>query len=475
MEPLFPQAKHLRQELAHDRHRPQFHFLPPGNWMNDPNGLIRWRDQYHLFYQHNPNAPVWGNIHWGHAVSDDLIHWSDLPIALSPSEDGPDKDGCWSGCAVDNNGVPTLLYTGVFPEVQCIATSTDGLLTWKKHPANPIIASPPEHIDVVGFRDPYVWQRNGFWYMALGTGIKDVGGAVLLYKSADLCRWDYMNPILIGDKRSTGEMWECPCLVPFGNKYALIVSIFPHVGTHYFIGTYEDKYFTPELQGTLDLGPYFFAPQTLRDHEGRCVMFGWVSEGRSDNAQHIAGWAGILSVPKLLTLGSDGYLGVDPLPELQVLRGRFHSATDTILTQTPNNVLTGVQGDCLEIVAEFELGDAEEIGIKVRCSPRGEEQTLVAYNRKAHCLKIDRSLSSLSADVDRDVQSGTFILADRDTLKLHVFLDRSVIEVFANGLVCLTSRIYPSRGDSLGLDVFSHGGRARLKAINVWEMQSIWK
>src|SRR5215813_2310009 len=100
----------LRKQLETDPHRPGFHYLPPKNWMNDPNGLIQWEGKFHLFYQHNPNGPVWGNIHWGHAVSPDLVHWSDLPIALAPTPGGPDEVGCFSGCAV-NNGVPTLIYT----------------------------------------------------------------------------------------------------------------------------------------------------------------------------------------------------------------------------------------------------------------------------------------------------------------------------------------------------------------------------
>src|SRR5512143_2626508 len=129
-----------------DRHRPRFHFLPERNWMNDPNGLIQWKGQYHLFYQYNPNGPFHGTIHWGHAVSGDLVHWAHLPVALAPTPDGPDKDGCWSGCAVDNGGVPTLIYTGVHPQTQCLAWSDDDLLTWKKHAGNPVLPAPPPQL-----------------------------------------------------------------------------------------------------------------------------------------------------------------------------------------------------------------------------------------------------------------------------------------------------------------------------------------
>ena len=126
-----------RRRYACDPHRPQYHFTAPANWLNDPNGLIQWQGQYHLFYQHNPHAPVHGSIHWGHAVSDDLVHWRDLPIALAPTPGGPDAHGCWSGCAVDDNGLPTLVYTGVAPQAVSIATSADGLLTWDKWADSP--------------------------------------------------------------------------------------------------------------------------------------------------------------------------------------------------------------------------------------------------------------------------------------------------------------------------------------------------
>ncbi|MBV9356146.1 MAG: glycoside hydrolase family 32 protein, partial [Chloroflexi bacterium] len=168
-----------------DPHRPTYHLLPPANWLNDPNGLIQWRGQYHVFYQHNPFAPVWGTIHWGHAVSRDLAHWRDLPIALAPTPGGVDADGVFSGCALDHGGVPTVLYTGVTRgpdgsrvELPCLAAADDDeLRSWHKHPANPVIPAPPAGLDVLGFRDHSVWREDGQWYQVIGAGIRDVGGA----------------------------------------------------------------------------------------------------------------------------------------------------------------------------------------------------------------------------------------------------------------------------------------------------------
>lgn len=463
-----------RQRLAHDPHRPRYHFSPPNNWMNDPNGLIHWRGRYHLFYQHNPTAPHWGNIHWGHAASDDLIHWIDLPIALAPTAGGSDKDGCWSGVVIDHQGTPTLLYTGVFPEAQCLATGSDDLITWEKYPANPVIAAPPNHLDVVGFRDPCVWQDNGYWYMTIGTGVRNMGGAVLLYRSRDLLAWEYVSVLLAGDKASTGEMWECPAFFPLGNKYVLMISLLGRAGTVYFVGSFDGARFVPEIQAALDYGLYFFAPQTLLDAAGRRLMIGWIGEGRSDATQHTAGWSGLQSIPRQLTLRSDGRLGITPVPELKTLRGRHSYTSNIVLDSAADHDLPDARGTCLELIAEFEPGAAEVFGLKLLCSPDGEEQTLIAYTPQSSQLVIDGSHSSIDAETQRDIQRGVLRLAPHETLKLHIFLDQSVIEVFANEYVCLTSRVYPSRPDSVQVRLFAHGGRVTLLSLDVWEMNSIW-
>jgi hypothetical protein len=271
--------------MSTDPHRPSYHFLPPRNWMNDPNGLIYWGGEYHLFYQHNPNGPFWGTMHWGHAVSPDLVRWRHLPIALAPTPGGPDKDGCFSGSAVDNDGVPALVYTGVSPEVQCVATSDDGMITWQKHPGNPVIAAPPEGLDVTGFRDPFVWRENEEWRMVVGSGLRGVGGAALLYRSPDLIRWEYLQPLCTGDIRETGEMWECPNFFPLGDRHVLIVSPVPLRKALYFVGRYDGARFTPERHGVLDAGGHYYASLSLVDAAGRRVIFGWLWEGRSDAAQ----------------------------------------------------------------------------------------------------------------------------------------------------------------------------------------------
>lgn len=453
-------------------HRPRYHFLPLANWMNDPNGLIQWKGRYHLFYQHNPNGAHSAQKHWGHAVGDDLVHWTHLPIALAPMPGGPDRDGCYTGCAVDNDGTPTFVYTGVWPEAQCIATSSDDLITWRRHAGNPVIGSPPEGMDVTGFRDPYVWREGDLWYAVIGSGIRGVGGTALLYRSSDLIHWEYVQPICVGDEAKTGRMWECPNLFPLGEKHVLIVSSVPLRRALYFVGEYADCKFSTEVEGLVDLGGCFYAPQVLIDDRGRRIMWGWLRESRSEEAQQAAGWAGVMSLPRILSISAEGRLTSQPAPELSVLRGA-HCRFSRTEVEPGSHFVPDVRGDCLEILATFMPGDAEAVGLKVRCSPHEEEHTLIVHERGADRLILERSRSSASPDVRRDPEEGPLRLG-KDPLTLRVFLDKSVVEVFANHQTCLTSRVYPTREDSVGLALYARGGRGELVSLDIWEMKSIW-
>ncbi len=482
-----PEERGPRAVLAADRHRPRYHFLPPANWMNDPNGVIQWKGQYHLFYQYNPRGVDKGVKHWGHAVSPDLVHWTHLPIALTPTPDSPDQDGCWSGCMVVNDGVPTAVYTGVRGRAQlpCLATSDDDLLSFRKYPGNPIISAPPPGLDVVGFRDHSIWREGSTWYMVIGSGIRGVGGAALLFRSADLLDWEYLHPLYRGDKDRTepfytGIMWECPDFFALDGKHVLIVSVWD--ATHqyrlhhaaYFVGRYEDHRFVPETEGILDVGGHFYAPQSMFDDRGRRLMWGWLWEGRDDEAVKEAGWAGMMSLPRVVSLLPDGTLATEPVPELQCLRGEHRRITDVEVVSESAGLLEGVAGDCLEIAAELLPGDAEACGLKVRCSPDGAEATTIVYDRRAATLTLDCERSSLDVEIDRPTHAAALPLAPGELLRLRIFLDRSVVEVFANGRVSLTDRVYPSRPDSLGVEPFARGGRATLTSLDAWQMRPIW-
>lgn len=453
-------------------HRPRYHFLPPCYWMNDPNGLIHWQGQYHLFYQHNPFGASWGRMHWGHAVSADLVYWQHLPIALAPTPGGPDQDGCWSGCAVDWAGVPALVYTGVRPEVQCLAMAEDkDLLIWHKHPRNPIIAGAPAGLEVTGFRDPYVWREGEEWRLVLGSGIPGRGGAVLLYRSPNLLDWEYLGPLYQGEASHTGYNWECPNFLTLGGQHILIISPQPLGKAIYLTGEYAGNRFTPRLEGDVDIGGSLYAPQVMRDARGRRLLFGWLREGRTPEAQVEAGWAGVMSLPRVLSLRSDGQLSAQPAPELQALRRRhWRFAPRAFAGPMP---LDGLPGDGVEFQMTIALGAAERIELAVRRSPQGEEETRLIYDRTACTLLCDRSRASLSPHQDRTPYGGRHALVG-DRLTWRLFLDASVIELYADGISCLTTRVYPERPDSLGLTLTALGGEARLEALEVWEMTPIW-
>lgn len=499
------------RSAALDRHRPRYHFLPPSGWMNDPNGLIQWEGRYHLFYQYSPE---FGDVpasrraatlkHWGHAVSDDLVHWEHWPVALTPTPGGPDKDGCYSGCAVDNDSVPTLVYTGVFPQCACIATSTDGLVTWMKHPANPVVAAPPDGLAVPGFRDHAVWRDDApgphdpmeiggadrasseadGWHQVIGSGIRGVGGTALHYTSPDLIRWRYRGQLLTGDAELTGAMWECPDFFPLGDRHVLMVSAHPGAtAVVYWVGPYAAGAYDGVYRGRVDLGTCFYAPQSMLDEQGRRLMWGWLREGRPSAAQQSAGWSGTLSLPRVLDLDTAGRLRSVPAPELTALRGRRHAVGALDLNGNRSHLLPGVNGASLEVIAEFAPSATGKVGLGVYCSPDGAEQTQITYNFVNDRLELDCQQSSLDLATDRGVSGGPLFRDADAPLRLHVFLDGSVIEVFANGRAAAT-RVYPTRSDSVGVTVFGSEPRGselyddpadlRLTALAAWEMGAIW-
>ncbi len=479
-------------DLSPDPHRPTYHFLPPANWMNDPNGLMQWGGRYHMFYQYHPYSAHWGSMHWGHAVSADLVHWTHLPIAMAPTPDGADKDGCWSGCAVNDDGVPTFLYTGVRPQVQCLARAVDpddpDLIEWRKYEGNPVIAAPPPGLGLTDdFRDPCVWRegdgrQDAAWYMVVGSSVHNVGGIILLYRSCDLIHWDYVRPILVGDKTQidplpTGTMWECPGFFRLQDRHVLLVSAMGMQGgsrySVYWSGHYENFTFKPDVLRLLDYGrEQFYAPQTFVDQAGRRLMFGWLAENRAGDALGAAGWAGIMSLPRVLTLRSDGTLGMSPAPEVWSLRGQGRRWEALQVTPERANWLDGLQGDTLEIQVEFAPRAVGEFGLAVRCSPDGRERTTISYHAETQQLAVDLARSSLSTEVGLGKYSGELYLAPDEGLRLDVFLDRSVIEVYANERACISSRIYPTLPQSQGIDLWATE-EIRVRSVDVWEMAGI--
>ena len=471
----------LAERLAQDPQRPIYHFLPKANWVNDPNGPIFWKGYYHLFYQYSSTIEPQGPKYWGHGRSKDLVYWEHLPMALAPTPGGPDKDGCWSGSAFINHGVPTLVYTGVDPQVQCVAKGNDGLVFWRKLDRNPVVAGPPVDLKVTGFRDPSIWREGDWWWMTVGAGFQGQGGAVLLYASKDLSHWDYLSPLFSGppferresapahpyDAVDAGDMWECPDFFPLGSKHVLLVSTQGRV--HYFLGTYAERRFHAETQGLIDGSEMYYAAKSFA-HERR-ILWGWIRESRSAAAQNAAGWSGAISLPRILTLDPSGGLRMDPAPELASLRGAHAQLADVgIVDFMP---LPHVAGDALEIRVAIDLQGASEAGLSVRRAPHAEEETTISYDSSSGDLVLNTHRSSLSPDAGGNSYRAGLGLKSGETLRIAVFLDGSIVEVFANSRACLTGRIYPTRTDSVGVGLFAKGGRARLKVLDAYVMNAI--
>jgi beta-fructofuranosidase len=452
--------------------------------MNDPNGLIQHRGRYHLFYQYNPSEPRWGNIHWGHAVSDDLLHWHHLPVALAPQPGTPDEDGCFSGCAVDDCGTPTLLYTGVRgPEqLPCLATALDDdLIRWRRDGSNPVIAAPPPGLELVGFRDHAVWREDGGWRQLVGAGIEGVGGTVLLYRSDDLRDWSYQGPLLVGDRDSAaqpsaGGMWECPDFFELDDRHVLVVSAYERRTLNYalyFAGDYVDGRFEPRQRGLVDHGRRFYAPQTLLDDRRRRVMWGWLQEGRPVHAQVAAGWSGVMSLSRQLGVDHAGRLTVRPVPELSAGRGRHLRVTADGARSPGVPAFGGIRGRALEMIATFRAPERGRLGVRVLCSPDGAEQTRIVYDAELRRVEIDTATASLDPDAERCLRAAPLEPLDQ-TIRLHIFLDHSVIEVFANQRTAISERVYPTRQDSVHVGLIHDGAKPIPLQLDVWQRHSIW-
>ncbi len=477
--PGFGRFIHARR--TPDPHRPHYHFTAPANWLNDPNGLIDWKGTLHLFYQYNPNGPFHGTIHWGHASSVDLVHWRDHPIALAPTPGGPDADGCWSGCAVDGQGAPTLLYTGVSPQAVCLAVGDETLETWRKYEGNPVIPAPPVEIVAVcggDFRDPYVWREDDAWWMVIGSRREGVGGLVLLYRSVDLRRWEFVRVLLAGDEQASpffyeGAMWECPNLLDFGDLRALILSVQDaHFRLHhaaYFTGLYCEQKFTPVTGAVLAYGDSFYAPQATRLTDGRYLLFGWLREMRPREAAMAAGWSGCMSLPLIVALREDGRLALAPAPELKALRGEAWSLSDLPLAPHTTQCLD-VARDALEIEIAFVSDRADAFGVAVRCSPDGEEQTRIVVRPQQNELYVERLEAGVAV-----TPTASMPLSPATPLVLRIFVDASTLEIFSEDGRYLATRLYPRRSDSAGVRLFTTGAAINVQRLTVWRLASIWQ
>ncbi|MFZ2654565.1 MAG: glycoside hydrolase family 32 protein [Victivallales bacterium] len=457
------------------KHMPTYHFTSPTGldcMPFDPNGAIFYKGRYHLGYIYQDD----GRHFWGHASTTDLINWRMHPPMLSPDP----ESGIFSGNAfIDKNGRVVLSYHGLgdeatkYPGGNCLAIAQDDdLNVFKKLEANPVMKNP-------GW-DPHTWFEDGIYYSISG-GHPSSGKVASLYNSTDdtLAKWNLQGPLMSREMPDVfpDEDVSCPDLFKLGGKHILLCI--SHIrGARYYVGHFDKKLFHPEAHYRMNWsGGTCFAPETLLDDKGRRIMWSWV-----------LGSPSTMTLPRVLSMGDDGVMNIDPAEELNTLRKNPKSLKNINIHSDTSVVAADINGDCKELQITIDPQRSVECGVKVRCSPDGSEETAIAYAPARKILRIELNKSSLDKSTMPRTYSMTFMLPEGsenpevgaqeapfelkpgELLNLRIYLDHSIMEVFANGRQCITQRIWPTRDDSLGISFFSRGGGAKVKSIEAWDM-----
>ncbi len=467
--------------------RPLFHFTPEQGWINDPNGLVYHEGEYHLFFQHDPHSAVGGGarMHWGHAISADLVAWRHAPVALAPDPLGT----IWSGSAVvdrdDTSGLfgggsgLVALYTQWRPEaqIQSLAYSTDRGRTWTKNPDNPVIVAP----ELRDFRDPKVcWHAaTGRWIMVV-----TIGRAVRFYTSPNLRDWASASEFGAGYGSQTG-VWECPDLFPLPiegrageERWLLLLSTNGPGGSQmeYFVGDFDGAVFTSENPAAtvlpFDHGRDCYAAVTWSDlplEDSRRIAIGWMNNWRY--ARQMPGdiWRGAMTLPRELRLiaSPEGpRLTQHPVAELRQLRRREQQWPAR--TIAPGATLDpALRGEALEIVATFGDGTAREFGFTVRAGD--DRGATIGYDAVAERLFIARGDAGNAALTRFAGRQEAPLPRDESGLTLQIFIDRCSIEVFAaGGAVVLTDLFFPADNDAI--EVYALDGTVELRALTVYAL-----
>ncbi|MBI5667454.1 MAG: glycoside hydrolase family 32 protein [Chloroflexi bacterium] len=466
--------------LYREPYRPQYHFSPPCGWLNDPNGLVYYEGEYHLFYQYYPHDIDQGPKHWGHAVSDDLIHWQNLPIALYPDSLG----AIWSGSiVVDDRNTSGLVPGGGLVAIytyenqtQAIAYSSDLGRTWTKYSGNPVIEARARD-----FRDPKVFWHDatGQWVMVLAAGKE-----VQVFTSPNLRDWDYRSRFTGGHREG---VWEVPDLFPLEldgeTKWVMLVSVSALApaggsGIQYFIGDFDGFTYTadnPDAVLWLDYGPDNYAGTTWNNTpDEQRVYIGWMSNWLYASLTPTSTWRGATTLPREFKLvrTADGLrLAQQPVAGITTLRHPI--GTWEQQTLDGELLLPEVQGRTLEIIAEFEAGSAERFGMDVHRG--GSGQTRIVYNTRHEQLLISRTDTTEAGTINGFTPAfGAPAKLDNNRLRLHIFVDESSVEVLAqDGLIALTSQTFANPADD-SVALFTHNGSATLAHLEIYALDSIW-
>ena len=452
--------------------RNKYHLMAPIGWINDPNGFIFYEGEYHLFYQHYPYDSVWGPMHWGHAKSKDLVSWEHLPVALAPSEDY-DKDGCFSGSALVEDGKLYLYYTGhvvnegVVRQVQCVAVSEDGI-HFEKHRQNPIVDE--RHIEgiapIADFRDPKVFKKDDIYYMVVATKTADDRGQILMFNSTNLIDWEFFSVLLEGQKHQ-GVMWECPDLFYLDGKDVLIMSPmgikgrgheFKNVSsTVAFIGSVDwvTGKFQVENDHEIDGGLDFYAPQTCTGPNGERVMSAWMQMwGRNMPTNELAhSWAGSMTLPRELHVQNNRLIQ-KPIHTIYHYIQHTDELRD-LKVQDEQMLKEQVMSD--QSYLRLELGVAETKHIRMELMKSNSGSLKITYDVANELFEVSRAGlgHEIKGDEPEHLTSRSLNAPFVDErITIEVFRDTSSIEIFINESAAMTFTFYElEKGRDFILDV----------------------
>lgn len=493
----------FRERLLRDPYRPGYHFcVPEGNGRpGDSNGCFWANGRYHLMYLYNRQDV---GFCWGHISSKDLIHWRHHPDSIGP---GDGDEGCFSGGGfLDDDGTAYLSYWMLWGAKGIgVARSGDRHYdTWKKLDANPVITSTEwgitETTDAAGAKliygsaDPSnIWKRNGKYYMLTGNllvlnkyGRKpdspaEMGGDRLyLFESEDLKDWKYQGVFYERNPAWTDDSEDnmCPSFLPLparGDGGApsgkhLLLFISHNKGCQYYVGDYDEENdrFIPNNHGRMTwVDNTYFAPEALIDDKGRQIMWVWLTD--NPGGEEAKGWSGVYGLPRSVWVGADGTLRMRPVKELEMLRSNEKTWRDIMLGHQGSKSLEGVVGDSCELALTIApTTKTGRFGVKVRVSAQGQEQTLLYYDAQAGQLVFDATQSGV--DGRRAVERAPLKLPPGEPARLRVFVDKSIVEVYANDRQAICRRVYPGREDSLGVALFAEDGTAKFSNIKAWEV-----
>ena len=476
------QYEEVAEKCLNQEERPAFHLATRIGWMNDPNGFSYYQGKYHMFYQYHPYSPVWGPMHWGHAVSEDLLHWEYLPVAMAP-DTVYDGNGCFSGSAIVlPDGRHLLMYTGVQikpkmtdgafnPDIQtqCIAVG-DGV-DYVKYEKNPVLDETdlPEGCSKYDFRDPKIWQASdGTYRCIVGNRPADKSGQILLFSSPDAFEWKF-DKVLIKNENRYGKMWECPDFFELDGKQVLLVSpqdMLPEDfeyhngnGTLCIIGSYDEKTqeFVEECNQSVDYGIDFYAPQTVLAPDGRRIMIGWMQNWDTCNMRNDdQKWFGQMSLPREVSI-RNGRLYQWPVRELENLRRDPVSYKDVLLKDGEELSLESVKGRMVDMELSIRPEDMEDLYEKfsIRFAQNDKYFTSVSFRPKENILKVDRKAAGSRRAIIHQRRSK--VPCENGEIKLRIILDRCSVEIFVNdGVQTMTATIYTDM-DADGITFLAEG------------------